>query len=131
MDLSGPGSELSDDALSLRSRSIPGFNETVSPTPPAPPSLMPPVNWLVNFGNQTHQRRTRKFTQFSHPSATVRLGDVCVCGSDAKRRASVCMLISPQRSLQRASEQLAGCEQVERVDGQCAESLFVSLPYLH
>ncbi|XP_075870651.1 synaptotagmin-like protein 5 isoform X1 [Nelusetta ayraudi] len=28
MDLSGPGSELSDDALSLRSRSVPGFNET-------------------------------------------------------------------------------------------------------
>lgn len=30
MDLSAPGSEHSDDALSLRSRSVPGFNETVS-----------------------------------------------------------------------------------------------------
>lgn len=30
MDLSGPGSEPSDDALSLRSRSVPGLNETVS-----------------------------------------------------------------------------------------------------
>ena len=30
MDLSAPGSEPSDDALSLRSRSVPGLNETVS-----------------------------------------------------------------------------------------------------
>lgn len=30
MDLSGPGSEHSNDALSLRSRSVPGINETVS-----------------------------------------------------------------------------------------------------
>uniref|UniRef100_A0A8C4GQY1 Synaptotagmin-like protein 5 n=1 Tax=Dicentrarchus labrax TaxID=13489 RepID=A0A8C4GQY1_DICLA len=32
MDLSAPGSEPSDDALSLRSRSVPGLNETVSDT---------------------------------------------------------------------------------------------------
>ncbi|CAG14333.1 unnamed protein product, partial [Tetraodon nigroviridis] len=30
VDVSGPGSEHSDDALSLRSRSVPGFNGTVS-----------------------------------------------------------------------------------------------------
>lgn len=34
MDLSAPGSEHSDDALSLRSRSVPGLNEAVSITPP-------------------------------------------------------------------------------------------------
>uniref|UniRef100_A0A3B4ZNE0 Synaptotagmin-like protein 5 n=1 Tax=Stegastes partitus TaxID=144197 RepID=A0A3B4ZNE0_9TELE len=45
MDLSAPGSDPSDDALSLRSRSVPGLNETVSGT--GLPSLLPPFHCIT------------------------------------------------------------------------------------
>lgn len=41
MDLSAPGSEPSDDAFSLRSRSVPGLNEAVSVINPS--RLLPPA----------------------------------------------------------------------------------------
>ena len=60
MDLSAPGSEPSDDAFSLRSRSVPGFNETVSsfgPSPSSPCRRCPP---------RTHRSSTWLLQPFHH-----------------------------------------------------------------
>uniref|UniRef100_A0A671VMY1 Synaptotagmin-like protein 5 n=1 Tax=Sparus aurata TaxID=8175 RepID=A0A671VMY1_SPAAU len=50
MDLSAPGSEPSDDALSLRSRSVPGLNETVSAINPSPLSS---INSMMSMYSET------------------------------------------------------------------------------
>lgn len=61
MDLSAPGSEPSDDALSLRSRSVPGLNETVSAINPSP---LAPHIWLL-WQNSLQSTITVRLFDFS------------------------------------------------------------------
>uniref|UniRef100_A0A3B4Y9J2 Synaptotagmin-like protein 5 n=1 Tax=Seriola lalandi dorsalis TaxID=1841481 RepID=A0A3B4Y9J2_SERLL len=53
MDLSAPGSEPSDDAFSLRSRSVPGLNETVSTISPSFPPLSSSINSMMSMYSET------------------------------------------------------------------------------
>uniref|UniRef100_A0A674MLF2 Synaptotagmin-like protein 5 n=1 Tax=Takifugu rubripes TaxID=31033 RepID=A0A674MLF2_TAKRU len=50
VDLLGPGSEHSDDTLSLRSRSVPGFNETVNTISSSPTSS---INSMMSMYSDT------------------------------------------------------------------------------
>ncbi len=82
MDLSVPGSELSDDAFSLRSRSVPGLNETVSAINPSlllPPAASPHTDHTFDFCNKfTADHKSQKnlliffFSPTTHIYYTVR-----------------------------------------------------------
>lgn len=69
MDLSAPGSEPSDDALSLRSRSVPGLNETVSVTCFPSSGCVPTHSSLTCFLLQIHChifKATHLFLLYDH-----------------------------------------------------------------
>lgn len=74
MDLSAPGSEPSDDALSLRSRSVPGLNETVSCfslSLPPPSAVFLHTDYIFLFLQKNHsslqqiQTLSGEFNQFN------------------------------------------------------------------
>uniref|UniRef100_A0A7N6B466 Synaptotagmin-like protein 5 n=1 Tax=Anabas testudineus TaxID=64144 RepID=A0A7N6B466_ANATE len=72
MDLSAPGSETSDDALNLRSRSVPGLNETVS--------FLPPVASLRTYLTCLHREQSSINSMMSMYSETGDYGNARVSG---------------------------------------------------
>lgn len=106
MDLSAPGSEHSDDALSLRSRSVPGFNETVSSVTFSSFSYIP-MHWShIWFLWNSHTVCFFFFFKAIHLLSSMSISSSGSVGWWTQHDASDWMLISLHSSHQRASKQL-------------------------